>query len=98
MAHEAGVRALVLDTRTALAAVDAAFGSPADASDGGFDAAVEADTMQAAVAGGLHRSGMGTSGLLFGMESCRALLARTDLRPAQRRAVAGMLDVLKRWS
>lgn len=98
MADGDGVRALVRDTRMALAAVDAAFGSPADASDSGFDAAVEADTMQAAVAGGLHRSGMGTSGQLFGIGSCRALLARTDLRPAQRRAVAGMLDVLERRS
>lgn len=90
-------RALVRETRAALAAVDAAFGSPADATDAGFEAAVEADALQASVTGGLTRSGMGTSGVLSGKESCRALLRRGDLLPAQREAVAGMLSVLERW-
>lgn len=92
-----GARALVCETRTALAAVDAAFGSPADATDAGFEAAVEADALQASVAGGLRRSGMGTSGVLSAKESCRTLLRRADLLPTQREAVAGMLSVLERW-
>jgi hypothetical protein len=90
-------RALLRETRAALAAVDAAFGSPADATEGDFDAAVEADSLQAAVNGGLASAGMGTSGLLSGKESCRELLRRSDLRPAQRDAVAAMLAVLERW-
>ncbi|WP_217616540.1 hypothetical protein [Cellulomonas sp. GbtcB1] len=93
----ADARALVRETQAALAAVDRAFGSPADATDADFEAAVEADTLQAAVAGGLRRDGMGTSGVLFGKESCRELLRRTDLRPPQREAVARMLSVLERW-
>lgn len=93
----ADAKALAHETRAALAAVDAAFGSPVDATDAGFDAAVEADALQASVTGGLTRSGMGTSGVLSGKESCRTLLRRADLLPAQREAVAGMLAVLERW-
>lgn len=93
----ADARALARETRSALAAVDAAFGSPADATEAGFEAAVEADWLQATVTGGLTRSGMGTSAVLSGKQSCRALLGRTDLPPAQHEAVAGILAVLERW-
>lgn len=96
-ADRSSTRVLLRETRAALAAVGAAFGSPRDAPDADFEAAVEADTLQAAVVGSLSRSGMRTSGVLFGKESCRELLRRTDLRAAQREAVAEMLSVLERW-
>ncbi len=90
-------RALQRETRAALAAVADAFGSPADAGDAEFEAAVEADTLQAAVHGAWRGSGMGTSGLLHGRASCRSLLERDDLRPDQRQAVTRLLAVLGRW-
>jgi hypothetical protein len=80
--------------------VDAAFGSPADADDlddAAFEAVVDADSLQAAVAGGLRRSGMSTASVLSGRDLARRLLERDDLAIEQRRAVALLLETLERW-
>jgi hypothetical protein len=96
----AGRRSLERDTRAALARVDAAFGSPADADDlddAAFEVVVDADSLQAAVAGGLRRSGMSTASVLSGRDLARRLLERDDLAIEQRRAVTLLLAALERW-
>lgn len=77
--------------------MEATSGSPADADDTGFDAAVDADALLAAVHSGMHRTGMSTSSMLSGRALSRDLLGRDDLSTEQRAAVTLLLAALDRW-